>query len=68
MEAVASQAVVAGRTVRGRRQARARIGQWRIDENWSEPVPESRAALMESYLRLPPDGDDLMTCSGCRYE
>eukprot|EP00969_Alexandrium_andersonii_P176805 7817761-Alexandrium_andersonii.AAC.1 len=68
METVASQAVVAGRTVRGRGVALARIGQWRISEDWSEPVPESGAALMETYLREPPDGDDLARCSGCRCE
>eukprot|EP00969_Alexandrium_andersonii_P270251 11945581-Alexandrium_andersonii.AAC.1 len=68
MEAVASQAVVAGRTVRGRGVALARIGQWRISDDWAEPVPESGAAPMETYPREPPDGDDFVACTGCRCE
>eukprot|EP00969_Alexandrium_andersonii_P346426 15313743-Alexandrium_andersonii.AAC.1 len=65
MEAVCSQAVVAGRTVRGRGPALAHIGQCRISEDWANPVSEAGEALMESHLK---EGDDFIVCKGCRCE
>eukprot|EP00969_Alexandrium_andersonii_P257421 11380612-Alexandrium_andersonii.AAC.1 len=37
----------------------------RISDDWANPVPESGAALMESYLK---EGDDFISCKGCRCE
>eukprot|EP00969_Alexandrium_andersonii_P063945 2816360-Alexandrium_andersonii.AAC.1 len=59
MEAVANRAAVASRQVRGRGETRSSTNQWRIDENWSEPVSEAGAALMESFMLAPPAGDQL---------
>eukprot|EP00969_Alexandrium_andersonii_P170531 7539539-Alexandrium_andersonii.AAC.1 len=65
MEAVCSQADVAGRMVRGRGPVLAHVGQRRISEDWANPISEAGAALMESHLR---EGDEVVACAGCRCE
>eukprot|EP00969_Alexandrium_andersonii_P195738 8647270-Alexandrium_andersonii.AAC.1 len=65
MEAVCNQADVAGRTVRGRGPVLAHVGQWRISEDWANPISDAGAALMESYLR---EGEKVATCTGCCCE